>query len=593
MRRLLAMGGAAAIVVLAIVLFGPRLFGVDPVPAPVPQSATAPAPEASPVVAAAPATAGDAATESGTGPAASAPDVGSAEADAASVGPAAETAAEADGGDAASADADPSLPPRFDVVRVSPEGQGLIAGRALAGKDVSILLGGEELARVGAEAGGEFVAFVEIAPSDMPRRLSLLADPGGSRIASEEDRFIAPFGLPEVPAGGDADASDDVVAALAAPEPEPAPETASGGDNADADRTADAGASGEPDPDAAEAASADPQVADRQPEGAAAGDDRGSDTIAADGSPAGPAASEAAETAAASGGPSAAPEAPGADAAETAGAGAPMSDPAVAGGEAAPTGESAAPETAPQTASATSILPDADTPPSGAGDIPAQLAAAPEPGPAPARPADLSPPGSVPDRAPAILAADASGVRLVQPPASSDGPPEALTAVSLDTITYDPEGDVVLAGRARGDGFVRVYLDNRPVTSARIQQDGLWRTGLPQVDTGVYTLRIDEVDAAGAVVSRIETPFKREEPGLLAEVLADETAAPGFEAAVRVVQPGNTLWAISRERYGRGILYVEVYAANRDLIRDPDLIYPGQVFRLPEIAPEAVEAFEN
>ena len=48
------------------------------------------------------------------------------------------------------------------------------------------------------------------------------------------------------------------------------------------------------------------------------------------------------------------------------------------------------------------------------------------------------------------------------------------------------------------------------------------------------------------------------------------------------VQPGNTLWAISRERYGKGILYVRIYEANRDRIRDPDLIYPGQVFAIPQ-----------
>jgi nucleoid-associated protein YgaU len=52
------------------------------------------------------------------------------------------------------------------------------------------------------------------------------------------------------------------------------------------------------------------------------------------------------------------------------------------------------------------------------------------------------------------------------------------------------------------------------------------------------------------------------------------------------VQPGNTLWGISRERYGQGILYVQVFEANRDKIRDPDLIYPGQIFNLPDDAAE-------
>ena len=48
------------------------------------------------------------------------------------------------------------------------------------------------------------------------------------------------------------------------------------------------------------------------------------------------------------------------------------------------------------------------------------------------------------------------------------------------------------------------------------------------------------------------------------------------------VQTGATLWAIARERYGEGILYVRVFEANRESIRDPDLIFPGQVFRLPD-----------
>ncbi len=48
------------------------------------------------------------------------------------------------------------------------------------------------------------------------------------------------------------------------------------------------------------------------------------------------------------------------------------------------------------------------------------------------------------------------------------------------------------------------------------------------------------------------------------------------------VQPGFTLWGIATERFGEGTMYVQVFEANRDAIRDPDLIYPGQVFTLPQ-----------
>ena len=48
-----------------------------------------------------------------------------------------------------------------------------------------------------------------------------------------------------------------------------------------------------------------------------------------------------------------------------------------------------------------------------------------------------------------------------------------------------------------------------------------------------------------------------------------------------VVARGDNLWRISRVTYGRGVRYPIIFDANRDQIRDPDLIYPGQVFVLP------------
>ena len=104
------------------------------------------------------------------------------------------------------------------------------------------------------------------------------------------------------------------------------------------------------------------------------------------------------------------------------------------------------------------------------------------------------------------------------------------------------------------------------------------KSGMSPFPTPVVGL-VDYQD--GAVVSRIETPFKREEAEKVAEVLQEETSNPEFQVAMRTVQPGNTLWAIARERYGEGIMYVLVFEANRDRIRNPDLIYPGQVFVLP------------
>ena len=89
---------------------------------------------------------------------------------------------------------------------------------------------------------------------------------------------------------------------------------------------------------------------------------------------------------------------------------------------------------------------------------------------------------------------------------------------------------------------------------------------------------MDEVDVEGDVTSRVETPFKREAP----EVLG--AAAGNGDAPVKAitVQTGATLWAIARDRYGDGTLFVRVFEANSNSIKDPDLIYPGQVFDLPD-----------
>ena len=48
-----------------------------------------------------------------------------------------------------------------------------------------------------------------------------------------------------------------------------------------------------------------------------------------------------------------------------------------------------------------------------------------------------------------------------------------------------------------------------------------------------------------------------------------------------VVQPGNSLWRIARRTMEDGFAYTIIYEANKEQIRDPDLIYPGQIFEIP------------
>ena len=48
-----------------------------------------------------------------------------------------------------------------------------------------------------------------------------------------------------------------------------------------------------------------------------------------------------------------------------------------------------------------------------------------------------------------------------------------------------------------------------------------------------------------------------------------------------LVRPGDTLWAIAEVNYGNGIEFPSIVRANPNQITDPDLIFPGQVLKIP------------
>jgi len=157
--------------------------------------------------------------------------------------------------------------------------------------------------------------------------------------------------------------------------------------------------------------------------------------------------------------------------------------------------------------------------------------------------------------------------------AESDAPAADDGKTTLDVVDYGAEGDLTLSGKAVPDSDVRVYLDNEPVGDARTDAEGNWSlTPDDSVAPGRYTLRVDRIDRSGVVLARLELPFERAQP------IQDLP-----EGRLVVIQPGNNLWTIARRTYDAGIQYTVIYEANRAQIRDPDLIYPGQIFTLPEV----------
>jgi nucleoid-associated protein YgaU len=175
-------------------------------------------------------------------------------------------------------------------------------------------------------------------------------------------------------------------------------------------------------------------------------------------------------------------------------------------------------------------------------------------------------------------------VTLVKP--TMEPPKPASDSVTLDSIDYDAAGNIQFAGRARAGNAVRLYVDNSLAGETKTDGKGTWsyKDDHGSVATGTHELRADEVDASGAVLSRAASPFKREEPAKLAE--AASPTAPTDPNAPPVpnkitIQPGNTLWRLSRDLYGAGRNYTIIFDANRSQIRNPRLIYPGQILTAP------------
>ncbi|HUC19486.1 MAG TPA: LysM peptidoglycan-binding domain-containing protein [Acetobacteraceae bacterium] len=166
----------------------------------------------------------------------------------------------------------------------------------------------------------------------------------------------------------------------------------------------------------------------------------------------------------------------------------------------------------------------------------------------------------------ALLSGPAGAPKLLQapPPAGSASP------IALDLLQYGQHATVLLTGRAPPDANVRIYIDNHPLGDAHADGSGHWslRTG-EKVLPGQHEIRVDQLSPAGTVLARVVVPFDRPEGPLT-------TAARAV-----MVRPGDCLWVIAEHAYGSGLRYTLVFQANRDQIRDPKLIYPGQIFVLP------------
>lgn len=211
----------------------------------------------------------------------------------------------------------------------------------------------------------------------------------------------------------------------------------------------------------------------------------------------------------------------------------------------------------------------------------------------------------------ALIAPDKPARVLSQAPTSGAG----AAKVAVEAVETEAGGKLHVSGHAHPGATVRLYLNDSFVASATAAEDGRLAVTINQgVAPGNYRVRLDEVESGTAKVrARAEVPFnvpdtvvagsirapamasnlpeapELQEPRLAAAegAVAPDTNSPSSVVVPKIttatVSRGDSLWRISQRTMGAGQRYAVIYRANKGQIRNPNLIYPGQVFSLPKV----------
>lgn len=266
---------------------------------------------------------------------------------------------------------------------------------------------------------------------------------------------------------------------------------------------------------------------------------------------------------------------------------------------------------------------------------PAELLTVPAPETKPAAPAAGDQAAAPAAEAPAAPAETAPAA-----PAPATPPAAAVAEPKIVVEAIEIDGNkIFVAGLADAGRKVRAYANDILLGDALTSPDGHFLVEATRdIPIGSYTIHVDGLDADGVkVVARAAVPFEREPGDTVAAVAPAETkpaepaepkpaapaaaeapapavpAAPATEAPAVVaaatpdvpetvapklehadgtviIRRNDTLWRISRRVYGHGVRYSTIYLANQDQISDPDRIWPGQVFKVPEKSKEGEAA---
>ena len=147
-----------------------------------------------------------------------------------------------------------------------------------------------------------------------------------------------------------------------------------------------------------------------------------------------------------------------------------------------------------------------------------------------------------------------------------------IAALAPSAIVWRDASRILISGTSRGGVRVAVNDAKGQFGEALVLADGAWQVaGSLDMDIAVNQLRFALFDDANQIIARYDLPVK-----------ARDLAKGQDGSPLVVVNKGDMLWRIAYHQLGEGVKYVDIVRRNQQDIADPDLIFPKQIFAVPQ-----------
>ena len=145
-------------------------------------------------------------------------------------------------------------------------------------------------------------------------------------------------------------------------------------------------------------------------------------------------------------------------------------------------------------------------------------------------------------------------------------------AITLDFLSYSPSGLIILSGRTISNTEIEIFKSAEPLGKTKSNENGAWKFIIKRNDYSNEEISIKtKINGEILMLTYDQAEIQKRFQKTNFEFYDDRI----------IVQKGNSLWRIARKTLGGGVFYTEIYNNNLTKIKNPNLIYPGQVFNIP------------